>query len=61
MLYQKYVPYSEELEKAEAVYELLVVKDVELKRFDDGGQDVIYGVDFFLNCKIVIWTKFWKV
>ena len=50
MLYQKYVPYNEEMEEAEHVYDYLLKKDVELKRFDDDGQDVLYGVDF-LNCK----------
>ena len=32
------------MDKTEDVYEYLFEKDVELKRFDDGGQDLFYGV-----------------
>ena len=46
MLYQKYVPYNAKMEKAEDVHEYLFKKDVELKGFDDGGAEVLYGVDF---------------
>ena len=38
------------MEKAADVYDNLFRKDAELKGFDDGAQDVMYGVDFF-NCK----------
>ena len=34
------------MEKAEDVYDYLVEKDVELKGFDNGGQDVTYVVEF---------------
>ena len=49
MLHQKYVPYNERMEEVEDVCDYLFKKDVELKGFGDGGQDVFYGVDF-LNC-----------
>ena len=45
MLYQKYVPNNEKMEKAEDVFDYLFKMDVELKGFDDGGEDVIYAVE----------------
>ena len=41
------MPNKEEMATAEDVYDYLKKKDVELKGFEDDGQDVMYGVDFF--------------
>ena len=35
-------------------------KNAELKGFDNGGQDILYGVDF-LNCKAIICAAFYKL
>ena len=43
--------------KAEKLYNYLLQKDIELKRFDDSGQNVMYGVDF-LYCRTNDSTKF---
>ena len=48
----KYVLCNEEKEKAEEIFHYLFIKDRELKRFDDGGQGVMHGVDFFI-CKTI--------
>ena len=45
------MPYIEEMEKRKDVIDSLFIKDVELKRFDAGGQKVKH-VDF-LNCKTI--------
>ena len=37
MLHQNYVPYKEEMEKAEDVIDYLLEKKLELKGLDDGG------------------------
>ena len=43
MFYVKYVSYNGEIK-------CLSKTDVQLKGFDDGGQNLMYGVGF-LNCK----------
>ena len=50
MLYQKYVPYNEEMEKREDVCDYFHEKDGKQKEFDDGEEDVMYDV-YFLICE----------
>ena len=48
MLYHKNLTYNEEREKTDDVYDGEM--DGELKRIDDGSQDVINSVEFLI-CK----------
>ena len=46
MLCQKNVPEHEVMEKAEDLYDSFSGEDVQLKGFDDSGQDILYDVEF---------------
>ena len=53
---QKNVPYilikNKKIEKGDDLYEYLLKTDAELKRYDDECQDVRFGANFPLFCKI---------